>query len=155
MDPGGVLLGILGVGVPPGSSNPDPISDQKKCNFPHPFPDQTSKIHTGFQTWPLGRNYVIITSPLERKQKIIQIHFEFAVLFLAYSFGIKTINTFILSVVPSKTIPDSTPKWAKCIPVFRAKRRKNLTRWGGIYLHGLNKGVAPNPSPLPLPLGGQ
>ena len=31
----------------------------KKCNFPHPFSDQTSKIHTRFQTWPLGRNYVI------------------------------------------------------------------------------------------------
>ena len=25
--PGGVLLGILSGGVPPGSSNPDPISD--------------------------------------------------------------------------------------------------------------------------------
>ena len=25
--PGGVLLGILGGGVPPGSPNPDPISD--------------------------------------------------------------------------------------------------------------------------------
>ena len=25
----GVLLGILGGGVPPGSTNPDPISDQK------------------------------------------------------------------------------------------------------------------------------
>ena len=33
----------------------------KKCNFSHPFSDQTSKIHTRFQTWPLGRNYVIIT----------------------------------------------------------------------------------------------
>ena len=33
----------------------------KKCNFPHPFSDQTSIIHTRFQTWPLGRNYVIIT----------------------------------------------------------------------------------------------
>ena len=30
----------------------------KKYNFPHPFADQTSKIHTDFQTWPLGRNYV-------------------------------------------------------------------------------------------------
>ena len=28
-DPRRVLLGILGGGVPPGSSNPDPISDQK------------------------------------------------------------------------------------------------------------------------------
>ena len=26
---GGVLLGIIAGGVPPGSSNPDPISDQK------------------------------------------------------------------------------------------------------------------------------
>ena len=33
----------------------------KKCNFPHPFSDQTSKIHTRFQTWALGGNYVIIT----------------------------------------------------------------------------------------------
>ena len=32
----------------------------KKCHFPHPFSDQTSKIHTRFQIWPLGRNYVII-----------------------------------------------------------------------------------------------
>ena len=32
-------------------------------------------------------------------------------LFLSYSIGIETINTF-------QTIPDSRPKWAKCIPVF-------------------------------------
>ena len=32
----------------------------KKCNLPDPFSDQTSKIHTCFQTWPLGRNYVVI-----------------------------------------------------------------------------------------------
>ena len=66
-------------------------------------------------------------------------------LFLAYSFGIETINTFIHSVVPSKTIPDSRPIWAKCIPVFRPKRRKTPTRWGGIYLYGLYKGVPPLP----------
>ena len=56
----GVLLGILGGVVPPYSPNPDPISD-KKCPFPHSFSDQTSKIHTRFQTFPSGRNYVIIT----------------------------------------------------------------------------------------------
>ena len=33
----------------------------KRCHFPHLFSDQTSKIHTRFQTLPLGRNYVIIT----------------------------------------------------------------------------------------------
>ena len=43
------------------------------------------------------------------------------------SFGIETINTFIHSLVPSKTIPDSRPKWAKSIPVLRLKRRKNPT----------------------------
>ena len=47
-------------GVPSGSFYPDPISDQK-CNFPLPFSDRTSKIHTRFQTWPLGRGHVIIT----------------------------------------------------------------------------------------------
>ena len=39
---GGILLGILGRGVPPGSPNPDPISDQK-------IPFSTAR----FQTWPL------------------------------------------------------------------------------------------------------
>ena len=34
-----VLLGILGGGVPPGSSNPDTISDQKNVIFSHPFSD--------------------------------------------------------------------------------------------------------------------
>ena len=34
----GALLGILGLGVSPGSPNPDPISDQKGY-FPHPFSD--------------------------------------------------------------------------------------------------------------------
>ena len=33
----------------------------KKCHFPYLFSDQTSKIHTRFQTLLLGRNYVIIT----------------------------------------------------------------------------------------------
>ena len=55
--PGGVLLGILAGGVPPGSPNPDPLSD-RKMSFPELFSDQTSKIHTRFQTWPLGRNNV-------------------------------------------------------------------------------------------------
>ena len=41
----------------------------------------------------------------------------------------ETLNTFIHSVaVPSKTIPDSRPKSAKFIPVFKPIRRKNPTR---------------------------
>ena len=33
---------------------------------------------TRFQTGPLGRNFVITALRLERKQQILQIHFEFA-----------------------------------------------------------------------------
>ena len=56
VEPGGgrgggeVLLGILGRGVPSGSPNPDPISDQD-IHFPHPFSDLTPEIHTRFQTF--------------------------------------------------------------------------------------------------------
>ena len=46
---GEVLLGIFGRGVPSGSPNPDPVSDQNI--FPHPFSDLAPKIHTRFQTF--------------------------------------------------------------------------------------------------------
>ena len=48
----GVLLGILGWGVPPGSPNPYPISDQKISyyNFIHPFKDLASKMRTRFKS---------------------------------------------------------------------------------------------------------
>ena len=36
------------------------------------------------------------------------------------------ISTYIHSLVPSKTIPDSRPKWGKCIPVFRPNGPKTL-----------------------------
>ena len=45
-----------GGGGTPGNSYP--VSDQKMS---HPFSDQTFSIHTRFQTWPLGKNYVKIT----------------------------------------------------------------------------------------------
>ena len=51
----------------------------------------------------------------------------------------------IWNAVPSKTIPDSRPKWAKRIPVFRPKRPKNPTPWGGTYLYSLYKEVPPPP----------
>ena len=59
--PGGVLLEILGGGGACRFSKGLTRFQTKKCTFPHPFSDQTSKIHTLFQTWPLGRNFVIIT----------------------------------------------------------------------------------------------
>ena len=64
---------------------------------------------------------------LERKQNYYSKPFRIRIfLFLSYSSGIETISTFIHSVVPSKTIPDSRPKWAKSVTVFRPKRAKTL-----------------------------
>ena len=62
-------------------------------------------------------------------------HFEFAYFsFFLTHLELKRKLRSYTSVVPSKTIPDSRPKWAKCIFVFRPKRRKNPTRWGGTYV---------------------
>ena len=64
----------------------------------------------------------------------------------SYSFGIDTLYTLIHNStgVPSQTISNPRPKWAKSIPIFRPKRCKNPTLWGDPYLHvyGLYKGVA-------------
>ena len=68
---------------------------------------------------------------------------------VSYSFGIET---FIYSVVLSKTIPDYRPKWGKCIPVWRPKQSKNPTRptrWGRTYLYSWHKWVPPG-----IPLNG-
>ena len=75
---------------------------------------------------------------LERKQTNSSKSFRIRIfLFLSYSFGMEAINFSYIPVVPSKTIPDSRLKWAKCIAVFRPKRLKNTTRWGGTYLYGI------------------
>ena len=49
----GILLGILDRFVPPGSLNPDSISDQK-CHFLHLFSDQNSS-----KTIPFGVAWLI------------------------------------------------------------------------------------------------
>ena len=52
-------------------------------------------------------------------------------------------------VVPSKTTPDSRPNGAKCIPVFRPKRRKTPTRWGGGGAHTYMAYMMEYPPPSP------
>ena len=64
-------------------------------------------------------------------------------LFRSYSFGIETINTFIRSCSSLENHTRFQTKWAKCIPVFRPKRRKNPILWGRTHLYGLYKGVPP------------
>ena len=148
----GVLLGILGGGVVPGSPNPDVIADQKNVIFHTRFQTRSLK---SIRTWPnlacsklsdswgdspspvfsriifvfslsqfSGPNYPIITK-LERKEKTLQMHFKFAhFYFVLIHLELKRwIRPFMYApVVPSKTIPDSTPKWAKC---FQTKKAQN------------------------------
>ena len=94
---------------------------------------------------PLGRNNQLSLLRLDRKKKKNSSNpFRIRIfLFLSYSFGFETINLFIHSLSPSKTITEFRPKWAKCIPVFRPKLRKNPARWNNTYLYRLYKGVPP------------
>ena len=73
-------------------------------------------------------------------------HFEFAYFsFFLTHLELKRKLRSYTSVVPSKTIPDSRPKWVKCIFVFRPKRRKNPTRWGGTYVAYIRESPPPPP----------
>ena len=47
-------------GVTPTQQQYGPMEEGGGCSWEF-LPDQNFKIHTRFQTWPLGRNYVIIT----------------------------------------------------------------------------------------------
>ena len=62
----GVLLGILRWAVPPGSPNPDPSPHQKNSS-------STPFFRPGLQAESISS---LLT--FERKQKILQIHLEFA-----------------------------------------------------------------------------
>ena len=64
--------------------------------------------------------------------------------FLPFSFEIEMIIRSYTPIVLSKTIPDSRPEQAKWKPIFRPKRQKNPTRWGGTYQYWLYMGVLPS-----------
>ena len=80
----------------------------------------------------------------ERKQNNYSNPFRIRIfLFLSYSFGIKTISTFIQPVFPRKPypIPDQN---GKSVYLFSDQNgAQNPTRWGGTYLYSLYKGVPP------------
>ena len=79
-------------------------------------------------------------------------HFEFPYFsFFLTHLELKRKLRSYTTVVPSKTIPDSRPKWAKCIFVFRPKLRKNPTRWGGTCVAYI-KESPPLPPPRITPL---
>ena len=126
--------------VPPSSPNPDSISDQK-CHFPHRFLDMSVKFHTRFQTWPLGRNHVILTKIREQTKNPLN------------AFGIR-IFLFVLIHVEGNwsefprepyLIPN---KMDKVYTRFQTKRPKNHTPWGRTYLYGLYRGGGGTPPGL-------
>ena len=89
----------------------------KKCKLPHPFSDlevvtkHYSHVHKDKSCHFLPR--------LACQQKdFLKIHFKFAYYSFSFiHFGVHSYTT----VVPLKTLPDSTPKWTKSIHVFRPK----------------------------------
>ena len=88
---------------------------------------------------------------LECKQKNYANPFQICI-FLFLSLLIWNWNDKICSytpVVPSKTIPNSRPKWAKCMPVSDQHGAKTLSDGDGTYLYGLYKGIPHRPLPPP------
>ena len=73
---------------------------------------------------------------LTRKQKKFNPSRIRIILFLSFYFGIETIKLSYTPVVPSKTILDSIPKWAKCV-LFETKKAQKpylLGRHAPIWL---------------------
>ena len=122
---GGVLLEILGGGVPPGSSNPD----RQKLYY-HYVDYSANKKKYSNSFW-------------------IRIFLFLSLLILnGNDKYVHTLRSFLenhtrFQAKWAKCIPVFRSTWAKCIPVFRSKRRKNPTRWGRTYLDGLYNGVPP------------
>ena len=89
---GGLLLGICRRGVPPGSPNPDPISDQ---NMPFSIPVFRPDIYVY-----KGLNYVTIALVRTLTTDLLKFssnNLFWLFLFLSFSFGVEKTKTFIRS----------------------------------------------------------
>ena len=99
------------------------ISGQK-CHFPHPFSDQTSKIHTRFQK---SCHHYLGESATKKINSSNPSHIRIF-LFISYSFGTETINTF---VHPPSSLENHTR--------FQTKMGKIYTRFQTNKLYGYDK----------------
>ena len=102
---GGVLLRILGGGVPPGYPNSDPISDQKMSFFTPAFRPGLEEIMSSRLDWNTNKSDFLIRP----------------ILFLSYSFGIKRINTFIHSRSSLENHTRFRTKMGKASTLFQTK----------------------------------
>ena len=117
---GGLVLGILGWGVPPGSPNPDSISDQKMLFFTPVFRPGLYEIMLSLHRF------------VHQQNRLLKIHFEFAYFpFLSYSFGIKTINRFI----HSKTIAQFQTKVGKVHTSFQTEMAEKPYPFGAAHTY--------------------
>ena len=106
-----------------------------------------SKIHTQFQIW-LWAEIMLWSLGSKRKQKNSLNAFRICIfLFCSYSFGIKTINTFISSQSSLENPTLLQTKMGKVYTRFQTKKAQNWphTLWGGTYLpvYGLYEGAPP------------
>ena len=121
----GVLLGILGGGVLPGSPNPDPTSDQK-MSFSTPIFRPSIYIPYLFSDLEevTKRNLVMFTKTeimsfmhywdKNTNERISQNPFPIHILFfLSYSHGMETARSFMHYCSSPKTIPHSRPKYTQ------------------------------------------
>ena len=108
-----MLLGILGGGARPVLQNPKNVI-----------------FHARFPTWPLGRNYVIITWTRIQTKNSSNPFRSFRIrifLFLCYSFGIEAIHN--RSSLENHTRLKT--KMGKICIRLGPKRRKTPLQWGG------------------------
>ena len=136
--------------MPPGSPNPDPISDQKNVIF-----------HTRFQTCRWLQNatlnvyikqkscHVIITEMKTAAKKAIS---NSCYTFFLIRLELKRRTRWYTTIVPLLTIPHFRPKWTKSIYPFQDRNgAKTPPFGGGTYLYGLYKGVSPGNVPIMFP----
>ena len=121
--------------MPPGSPNPDPVSDQKKVI-----------CHTRSQTWPL-KSIPVFRPGGGHKTQHTYLHRQKLGHYCSYSFIIETTNTFIPNVVSfvnhirfwtkngQNLYPFSDQNGAKTIPfgvahTCMAYKREYVPPWG-------------------------
>ena len=144
--PRGVLLGILGE-VCRTVLQILTRFQTIKCNFPHPFSDQTSKIHIVFRP-DLRQKLCYIRAQTKYSSSPFRIPIFF---FLSYSFGIETIKTFIQLRSSLKNHTRFQTKMSKVYTRFQTKTaQKTLPDGGGggTYLCTLYNRVPPSRRPI-------
>ena len=119
----------------------------KNVIFQNSFQTKPLKYISDFCLHRQKLRYHVLSLQLRQQKRFPKIHFEFSYCsFFLIHLELKRQIRLYTPVVPSKAIPISRPQWTKSTPVFRPKRRKRHTQWGGTYLYGLYKVVLPQVS---------